>query len=134
MVFRPLLKSGVAVAVDYRAVLIGVRNATSFLPDGVNFEKLIAGVIGIHSLAIGLYGRSGTRGPDKQSRKVSIESLPALLGLGLLAQNRAGSITAALTLVIPEIGQQLHFLIQRHTLVLIIGLFDILASGAVDHH
>ncbi|WP_152205902.1 amino acid ABC transporter permease [Marinobacter changyiensis] len=99
-----------------------------FLPDGVNFEKLMRALIGI-ILWQSAYMAEVVRGGLQAIPKGQYEAASAL-GLGYWRKTGLVILPQALTLVIPGIVNTFISLFKDTTLVLIIGLFDIL--GAVQ--
>ena len=99
-----------------------------FLPDGVNFEKLMRALIGI-TLWQSAYMAEVVRGGLQAIPKGQYEAASAL-GLGYWRKTGLVVLPQALTLVIPGIVNTFISLFKDTTLVLIIGLFDIL--GAVQ--
>lgn len=99
-----------------------------FLPDGVNFEKLMRALIGI-TLWQSAYMAEVVRGGLQAIPKGQYEAASAL-GLGYWKKTGLVVLPQALTLVIPGIVNTFISLFKDTTLVLIIGLFDIL--GAVQ--
>ena len=99
-----------------------------FLPDGVNFEKLMRALIGI-TLWQSAYMAEVVRGGLQAIPKGQYEAASALR-LGYWRKTGLVVLPQALTLVIPGIVNTFISLFKDTTLVLIIGLFDIL--GAVQ--
>ncbi|KAA5604999.1 amino acid ABC transporter permease [Roseospira marina] len=99
-----------------------------FLPDGVNFDKLLRALIGI-SMFWSAYMAEVVRGGLQGIPKGQYEAAAAL-GLGYWKATLLVTLPQALKLVIPGIVNTFIALFKDTTLVLIIGLFDIL--GAVQ--
>lgn len=99
-----------------------------FLPEGMNFEKLMRALIGI-ILWQSAYMAEVVRGGLQAIPKGQYEAASAL-GLGYWRKMGLIVLPQALTLVIPGIVNTFIALFKDTTLVLIIGLFDIL--GAVQ--
>ncbi|WP_166268728.1 amino acid ABC transporter permease [Marinobacter caseinilyticus] len=99
-----------------------------FLPEGMNFEKLMRALIGI-ILWQSAYMAEVVRGGLQAIPKGQYEAASAL-GLGYWKKMGLIVLPQALTLVIPGIVNTFIALFKDTTLVLIIGLFDIL--GAVQ--
>ena len=99
-----------------------------FLPEGMNFEKLARALIGI-TLWQSAYMAEEIRGGLQAIPKGQYEAASAL-GLGYWKKMGLIILPQALTLVIPGIVNTFISLFKDTTLVLIIGLFDIL--GAVQ--
>jgi general L-amino acid transport system permease protein len=97
-----------------------------FLPDGVNFEKLMRALIGI-TLWQSAYMAEVIRGGLQAIPKGQYEAASAL-GLGYWRKTGLVVLPQALTLVIPGIVNTFISLFKDTTLVLIIGLFDILGT------
>ncbi|MGD8429559.1 MAG: amino acid ABC transporter permease [Ectothiorhodospiraceae bacterium] len=97
-----------------------------FLPEGVNFEKLLRALIGI-TLFQSAYMAEVIRGGLQAIPKGQYEAADAL---GLSYWKKMGLIVLpqALKLVIPGIVNTFIELFKDTTLVLIIGLFDILGT------
>jgi len=99
-----------------------------FLPDGVNFDKLLRALIGIvmfQSAYMAEVIRGGLQGIPKGQYEAA-----AALGLGYWRSTGLIILPQALKMVIPGIVNTFIALFKDTTLVLIIGLFDIL--GAVQ--
>jgi general L-amino acid transport system permease protein len=96
-----------------------------FLPDGVNFDKLLRAVIGI-VLFQSAYMAEVVRGGLQAIDKGQYEAAEAL-GFGYWKSTRLIILPQALKLVIPGIVNTFIGLFKDTTLVLIIGLFDLLA-------
>lgn len=99
-----------------------------FLPEGVNFEKLVRALIGI-TLWQSAYMAEVIRGGLQAIPRGQYEAAGAL-GLGYWRKMGLVILPQALKLVIPGIVNTFISLFKDTTLVLIIGLFDIL--GAVQ--
>jgi len=99
-----------------------------FLPDGVSFEKLVRALIGI-TLWQSAYMAEVIRGGLQAIPRGQYEAADAL-GLGYWRKMGLVILPQALKLVIPGIVNTFISLFKDTTLVLIIGLFDIL--GAVQ--
>ena len=99
-----------------------------FLPEGVNFEKLMRALIGI-TLWQSAYMAEVVRGGLQAIPRGQYEAASAL-GLGYWRKMGLVVLPQALTLVIPGIVNTFIALFKDTTLVLIIGLFDLL--GAVQ--
>ncbi len=97
-----------------------------FLPDGVNFDKLLRALIGI-VLFQSAYMAEVIRGGLQAIPKGQYEAARAL-GLGYWKSMSLIILPQALKLVIPGIVNTFIALFKDTTLVLIIGLLDILAS------
>ncbi|MEN8221551.1 MAG: amino acid ABC transporter permease [Pseudomonadota bacterium] len=96
-----------------------------FLPEGVNFDKLLRAVIGIvlfESAYIAEVVRGGLQSIDKGQYEAA-----EALGFGYWRSTRLIILPQALKLVIPGIVNTFIGLFKDTTLVLIIGLFDLLA-------
>lgn len=96
-----------------------------FLPEGVNFDKLLRAVIGIvlfESAYIAEVVRGGLQAIDKGQYEAA-----EALGFGYWRSTRLIILPQALKLVIPGIVNTFIGLFKDTTLVLIIGLFDLLA-------
>jgi len=96
-----------------------------FLPEGVNFDKLLRAVIGI-VLFESAYMAEVVRGGLQAIDKGQYEAAEAL-GFGYWKSTRLIILPQALKLVIPGIVNTFIGLFKDTTLVLIIGLFDLLA-------
>jgi len=96
-----------------------------FLPEGVNFDKLLRAVIGI-VLFESAYMAEVVRGGLQTIDKGQYEAAEAL-GFGYWKRTRLIILPQALKLVIPGIVNTFIGLFKDTTLVLIIGLFDLLA-------
>lgn len=97
-----------------------------FLPDGVDFDKLLRALIGV-ALFSAAYMAEVVRGGLQAIPKGQYEGAMALgLGYGQMMQKII--LPQALTLVIPGIVNTFIGLFKDTTLVLIIGLFDFLGQ------
>jgi general L-amino acid transport system permease protein len=101
-----------------------------FLPDGVNFDKLMRCLIGV-ALFSSAYMAEVVRGGLQAIPKGQYEAAAAL-GLGYWKTTRLIILPQALKLVIPGIVNTFIGLFKDTTLVLIVGLFDLL--GIVQFH
>ena len=101
-----------------------------FLPDGVNFDKLMRCLIGV-ALFASAYMAEVVRGGLQAIPKGQYEAAAAL-GLGYWKTTRLIILPQALKLVIPGIVNTFIGLFKDTTLVLIVGLFDLL--GIVQLH
>ncbi|SFM35303.1 amino acid ABC transporter permease [Marinobacter zhejiangensis] len=99
-----------------------------FLPEGMNFEKLLRALIGI-TLWQSAYMAEVVRGGLQAIPRGQYEAASAL-GLGYWKKMGLIILPQALKLVIPGIVNTFIALFKDTTLVLIIGLFDVL--GAVQ--
>ena len=99
-----------------------------FLPEGMNFEKLLRALIGI-TLWQSAYMAEVIRGGLQAIPRGQYEAASAL-GLGYWRRMGLVILPQALKLVIPGIVNTFIALFKDTTLVLIIGLFDVL--GAVQ--
>ncbi len=97
-----------------------------FLPEGVNFDKLLRALIGI-VLFQSAYMAEVIRGGLQAIPKGQYEAARAL-GLGYWKSMSLIILPQALKLVIPGVVNTFIALFKDTTLVLIIGLLDILAS------
>ncbi len=97
-----------------------------FLPDGVNFNKLLRALIGI-TMFQSAYMAEVVRGGLQAIPKGQYEAASAL-GLGYWRSMGLIILPQALKLVIPGIVNTFIALFKDTTLVLIIGLFDILGT------
>lgn len=95
-----------------------------FLPQGANFDKLLRALFGIMLFA-GAYMAEVVRGGLQGVSKGQYEAAQAL-GLGYWSQMRLIILPQALKQVIPGIVNTFIALFKDTTLVLIIGLFDLL--------
>ena len=101
-----------------------------FLPDGVNFDKLVRCLIGV-ALFSSAYMAEVVRGGLQAVPKGQSEAATAL-GLSYWQTARLIVLPQALKLVIPGIVNTFIGLFKDTTLVLIVGLFDLL--GIVQFH
>lgn len=104
-----------------------------FLPEGVNFDKLLRALIGV-ALFESAYMAEVVRGGLQAIPKGQYEAAMAL-GLGYWRMMSLIILPQALKLVIPGIVNTFIALFKDTTLVIIIGLFDLLAivqSAAMD--
>ena len=101
-----------------------------FLPDGVNFDKLVRCLIGV-ALFSSAYMAEVVRGGLQAIPKGQYEAAAAL-GFGYWKTTRLVVLPQALKLVIPGIVNTFIGLFKDTTLVLIVGLFDLL--GIVQLH
>lgn len=97
-----------------------------FLPDGMNFEKLLRALIGI-TLWQSAYMAEVIRGGLQAIPRGQYEAASAL-GLGYWRKTGLIILPQALKLVIPGIVNTFIALFKDTTLVLIIGLLDILGT------
>jgi general L-amino acid transport system permease protein len=97
-----------------------------FLPDGVNFDKLLRALIGIVMFQ-SAYMAEVVRGGLQAIPRGQYEAASAL-GLGYWKSTRLVILPQALKLVIPGIVNTFIALFKDTTLVLIIGLFDLLKT------
>jgi general L-amino acid transport system permease protein len=97
-----------------------------FLPEGVNFDKLLRALIGV-GLFSSAYMAEVVRGGLQAIPKGQYEAA-ASMGLGYWQMMRLIILPQALKLVIPGIVNTFIGLFKDTTLVLIIGLFDLLGS------
>lgn len=97
-----------------------------FLPEGMNFEKLMRALIGL-TLWQSAYMAEVIRGGLQAIPRGQYEAGSAL-GLGYWRKMRLIILPQAMTLVIPGIVNTFIALFMDTTLVLIIGLFDILGT------
>lgn len=97
-----------------------------FLPEGMNFEKLMRALIGI-TLWQSAYMAEVIRGGLQAIPRGQYEAADAL-GLGYWKKMGLIILPQALKLVIPGIVNTFISLFKDTTLVLIIGLFDILGT------
>lgn len=95
-----------------------------FLPDGVNFDKLVRCLIGV-ALFSSAYMAEVIRGGLQAIPKGQYEAAAAL-GFGYWKTTRLIILPQALRLVIPGIVNTFIGLFKDTTLVLIVGLFDLL--------
>ncbi len=96
-----------------------------FLPEGVNFDKLLRALIGV-ALFESAYMAEVVRGGLQAIPKGQYEAAMAL-GLGYWRMMGLVILPQALKLVIPGIVNTFIALFKDTTLVIIIGLFDLLA-------
>jgi general L-amino acid transport system permease protein len=99
-----------------------------FLPPGVNFDKLLRALIGV-ALFSAAYMAEVVRGGLQAIPKGQHEAAAAM-GLGYWQTMRLIVLPQALKIVIPGIVNSFISLFKDTSLVLIIGLFDLL--GAVQ--
>ncbi|GAB3672167.1 amino acid ABC transporter permease [Salinisphaera aquimarina] len=97
-----------------------------FLPEGVSFEKLLRALIGI-TLFWSVYMAEVVRGGLQAIPKGQYEAADAL-GLGYWRKMGLIILPQALKLVIPGVVNTFISLFKDTTLVLIIGLFDVLGT------
>jgi len=97
-----------------------------FLPEGVNFEKLLRALIGI-TLFQSAYMAEVVRGGLQAIPKGQYEAADAL-GLNYWKKTGLVILPQALKIVIPGIVNTFIALFKDTTLVLIIGLFDVLGT------
>jgi general L-amino acid transport system permease protein len=128
----PIVKSVCVVVIEFwRGVpLITVLFMSSvmlplFLPEGTHFDKLLRAMIGI-SLFQSAYMAEVVRGGLQAIPKGQYEAAQAL-GLSFWKSMALIIMPQALKLVIPGIVNTFIALFKDTTLVLIIGLFDMLA-------
>ena len=95
-----------------------------FLPEGMNFDKLLRALIGV-ALFSAAYMAEVVRGGLQAIPRGQYEAAQAL-GLGYWQMMRLIILPQALKLVIPGIVNSFISLFKDTTLVLIIGLFDLL--------
>ncbi|MGV6817806.1 MAG: amino acid ABC transporter permease [Thiotrichales bacterium] len=95
-----------------------------FLPEGMNFDKLVRAMIGI-TLFESAYMAEVIRGGLQAIPKGQYEAADAL-GLGYWKKMGLVILPQALKLVIPGIVNTVIALFKDTTLVLIVGLFDLL--------
>ncbi|MEM7021405.1 MAG: amino acid ABC transporter permease, partial [Pseudomonadota bacterium] len=95
-----------------------------FLPEGVNFDKLLRALVGV-ALFSAAYMAEVVRGGLQAIPKGQFEAAQAL-GLSYAKMMGLIVLPQALRLVIPGIVNTLIGLFKDTTLVLIIGLFDLL--------
>lgn len=95
-----------------------------FLPDGMNFDKLVRCLIGV-ALFSSAYMAEVIRGGLQAIPKGQYEAAAAL-GLGYWNTTRLVILPQAMKLVIPGIVNTFIGLFKDTTLVLIVGLFDLL--------
>ena len=97
-----------------------------FLPEGLNFDKLLRALIGV-ALFASAYMAEVVRGGLQGIPKGQFEAAAAL-GLGFWKSTALVILPQALKLVIPGIVNTFIGLFKDTSLVLIIGLFDLLGS------
>jgi len=97
-----------------------------FLPEGVTFDKLLRALVGI-TLFQSAYMAEVVRGGLQAIPKGQYEAAEAL-GLGYWRRMRLIILPQALKIVIPGIANTIISLFKDTTLVLIIGLFDLLGA------
>ena len=97
-----------------------------FLPEGMNFDKLLRALIGI-TMFQSAYMAEVVRGGLQAIPRGQHEAASAL-GLGYWKSMRLVILPQALKLVIPGIVNTFIALFKDTTLVLIIGLFEVLAA------
>jgi general L-amino acid transport system permease protein len=97
-----------------------------FLPEGVNFNKLLRALVGV-ALFSGAYMAEVVRGGLQAIPKGQYEAAQAL-GLSYWKMMALIILPQALKIVIPGIVNTLIGLFKDTTLVLIIGLFDLLGT------
>lgn len=97
-----------------------------FLPTGVNFDKLLRALIGV-ALFTGAYMAETIRGGLQAIPKGQYEGA-ASLGLGYWQSMRLIILPQALKIVIPGIVNSFISLFKDTSLVMIIGLYDLLGS------
>ncbi|WP_181700322.1 amino acid ABC transporter permease [Chthonobacter albigriseus] len=95
-----------------------------FLPSGVNFDKLLRALIGV-ALFSAAYMAETIRGGLQAIPKGQYEAAAAM-GLGYWQSMRLIILPQALKIVIPGIVNSFISLFKDTSLVLIIGLFDVL--------
>ncbi|WP_181706243.1 amino acid ABC transporter permease [Chthonobacter rhizosphaerae] len=95
-----------------------------FLPSGVNFDKLLRALIGV-ALFSAAYMAETVRGGLQAIPKGQYEAAAAM-GLGYWQSMRLVILPQALKIVIPGIVNSFISLFKDTSLVLIIGLFDVL--------
>jgi general L-amino acid transport system permease protein len=97
-----------------------------FLPEGLNFDKLLRALIGValfNSAYMAEVVRGGLQGIPKGQSEAA-----AALGLGFWKTTVLVTMPQALKLVIPGIVNTFIALFKDTSLVLIIGLFDLLGT------
>jgi len=97
-----------------------------FLPSGVTFDRLMRALVGI-TLFQAAYMAEVVRGGLQAIPKGQYEAAEAL-GLGYWRRMRLIILPQALKIVIPGIANTVISLFKDTTLVLIIGLFDLLGA------
>ncbi|MFD2207449.1 amino acid ABC transporter permease [Kiloniella antarctica] len=100
-----------------------------FLPDGVNFDKLLRALIGV-ALFSSAYMAEVIRGGLQAIPKGQFEGADAM-GLSYWQSMRLIILPQALRIVIPGIVNTFIGLYKDTTLVSIIGLFDLIGIGQV---
>ena len=95
-----------------------------FLPPGVNFDKLLRALIGV-ALFSSAYMAEVIRGGLQAIRRGQYEAATAV-GLGYWQSMRLIILPQALKIVIPGIVNSFISLFKDTSLVLIIGIFDLL--------
>ncbi len=95
-----------------------------FLPEGMNFDKLLRALVGV-TLFAGAYMAEVVRGGLQAIPRGQFEAAAAL-GLGYWRMMGLVILPQALRIVIPGIVNTFIGLFKDTTLVLIIGLFDLL--------
>jgi len=95
-----------------------------FLPEGVNFDKLLRALIGI-TLFQSAYMAEVVRGGLQAVPSGQVEAAESL-GLGYWSSMRLIVLPQALKLVIPGVVNTFIALFKDTTLVMIIGMFDFL--------
>lgn len=101
-----------------------------FLPPGTNFDKLLRVLIGV-ALFSSAYMAEVVRGGLQAIPRGQYEAASAL-GLGYWRSNLLIILPQALRLVIPGIVNTFIGLFKDTTLVMIVGLFDLLGSVQVN--
>ena len=101
-----------------------------FLPDGVNFDKLMRCLIGV-ALFSSAYMAEVVRGGLQAIPRGQVEAAAAL-GMSYWKTTRLIVLPQALKMVVPGIVNTFIGLFKDTTLVLIVGLFDLL--GIVQLH
>ena len=102
-----------------------------FLPEGVTFDKLLRALIGV-ALFSSAYMAEVVRGGLQAIPKGQYEAAAAL-GLGYWQTTGLIVLPQALKLVIPGIVNTFIGLFKDTSLVLIIGLFDLLGMAQLRH-
>ena len=97
-----------------------------FLPEGMNIDKLLRALVGVMLFA-GAYMAEVVRGGLQAIPRGQYEAAAAL-GLGYWRTMRLVVLPQALRIVIPGIVNSFIALFKDTTLVLIIGLFDLLGA------
>lgn len=106
-----------------------------FLPDGVTFDKLLRAIVGV-ALFEAAYIAEVVRGGLQAIPAGQYEAAKSI-GLGYWGSRRLIILPQALRLVIPGIVNTIIALFKDTSLVLVIGLFDllgILQAALVDPH